>query len=1054
MSSGSKIKTTRLPPPPASKSDALHNSSIPAELNDIQPQPASPSPHNTHTHVSRSSEPANPSGPLGPNQRASESVPPRSPVIRETVLSPGTIVRLQEFDEFLASLPPDSPAPPSLPRVALQVEENANNEPVDIPMNVVNVESSFELQYPDPDLDPVPIPTTRPEVLRHVTHTRAGERKINRPVDYSGNSSIVPETEPGNSQSHPHFQPFSQPQSQASYLPSRPPTRPSSPVRSPIKSGMKGKSRSNRDLTMTPAHSRTTTPLDVDDMNVELSMTVAGPSSPLVPPAHPAYSPSPSAQRSPSLGPRSKERKHTKALIYGRRASIGDDALRTLSGVMKVYSDNPVSTGHVTVGGDNNDGPMGTIRYGRRRGSSSLSSESSGDVIRKTRKRERPGNEGKKGREGEGEGAELKPKPKLNQKPLGPIPIVSPSKFYPHLPSAQDNEPEVPTALDDSIETWPSPQKKSVVETTASVKGRNSKGKQQTYEVIADPCEGGGENVETREDDGESLVTESQAGVALIQNGISLSQTSDVLAKQVRLRGSEMAEARRRQQRLEMGLDPPKRRSLDEIIGNTHPSNSKGKEKEDSGTEGGSSGQFKEREHQDKEVDESGNHSPNTNSDLVDVDHNAANGASSIDANMDEERGLNESTFEPRYPEAPLDSDPKSSSRQARPRDQAERDAMSQELASLQERLAAATVANNSLISEVEALRFVQARVDEVTGENVTLQKNLEDAVFAQTSRNSAFVELSSEFKQLEQQNEALKLQNQTFEQQNQTLNKQNQILEQQDIALSQELSTALAATSSAEKDRDFFRDQYNTASGYASEVRLENIVLLQRAEIAETQASEGVGLIKATYEERLRVSEEQSRTFSRIADFMMKKDQATDGIRQQAAEAPELKAKCLELEEEMKEIRKDMRGLEGEVEVEQLRVEALEREKEEREAEWENEMRTVQEELRESKLQVASLAEELSAVRTSKNHNGVSEVGTSHPNKLVYRCEWREANNSPCLFVCESQKKITWYMEDISNYLDFWFSVQYLYIGHVSQNILSCFFCCILDYCTLSRRI
>ncbi|KAJ3792107.1 hypothetical protein GGU11DRAFT_761039 [Lentinula aff. detonsa] len=40
--------------------------------------------------------------------------------MREIVLSPGAIGRLQEFDEFLASLPPDSPAPPSLPRVALQ----------------------------------------------------------------------------------------------------------------------------------------------------------------------------------------------------------------------------------------------------------------------------------------------------------------------------------------------------------------------------------------------------------------------------------------------------------------------------------------------------------------------------------------------------------------------------------------------------------------------------------------------------------------------------------------------------------------------------------------------------------------------------------------------------------------------------------------------------------------------------------------------------------------------------------------------------------------------
>ncbi|KAJ3738493.1 hypothetical protein DFH05DRAFT_1464579, partial [Lentinula detonsa] len=130
MPSGSKIKTTHLPP--ASKSDVLQNSSVSAESNDIQPQPASPLPHITDAHVSQSSESANSSGALGPNQQASESVPQlktnlqsspeplRPPVMREIVLSPGAIGRLQEFDEFLASLPPDSPTPPSLPRVALQ----------------------------------------------------------------------------------------------------------------------------------------------------------------------------------------------------------------------------------------------------------------------------------------------------------------------------------------------------------------------------------------------------------------------------------------------------------------------------------------------------------------------------------------------------------------------------------------------------------------------------------------------------------------------------------------------------------------------------------------------------------------------------------------------------------------------------------------------------------------------------------------------------------------------------------------------------------------------
>ncbi|KAJ3780391.1 hypothetical protein GGU10DRAFT_337210 [Lentinula aff. detonsa] len=96
---------------------------------------------------------------------------------------------------------------------------------------------------------------------------------------------------------------------------------------------------------------------------------------------------------------------------------------------------------------------------------------------------------------------------------------------------------------------------------------------------------------------------------------------------------------------------------------------------------------------------------------------------------MDEERGLDGSTFESRYSEAPPDSDPKSSSCQARQQDQAERDATLQELASLQERLpAAVAIVNNSLgssINKVEAqVRFVQAHENDTR----TVQEELRES--------------------------------------------------------------------------------------------------------------------------------------------------------------------------------------------------------------------------------------------------------------------------------------------------------------------------------------
>lgn len=53
----------------------------------------------------------------------------------------------------------------------------------------------------------------------------------------------------------------------------------------------------------------------------------------------------------------------------------------------------------------------------------------------------------------------------------------------------------------------------------------------------------------------------------------------------------------------------------------------------------------------------------------------------------------------------------------------------------------------------------------------------------------------------------------------------------------------------SAEKDRDFFREQYTQASAFVSSVRDENTELEKRVKIAEGQAQEGVAAIKTFHE-------------------------------------------------------------------------------------------------------------------------------------------------------------------------------------------------------------
>ena len=66
---------------------------------------------------------------------------------------------------------------------------------------------------------------------------------------------------------------------------------------------------------------------------------------------------------------------------------------------------------------------------------------------------------------------------------------------------------------------------------------------------------------------------------------------------------------------------------------------------------------------------------------------------------------------------------------------------------------------------------------------------------------------------------------------------------------LTANVASMTAAKGSAEKDRDFFREQYTQASGFVGSVREENMELENRVKIAEGQAQEGVAAIKAFFE-------------------------------------------------------------------------------------------------------------------------------------------------------------------------------------------------------------
>ncbi|KAG0697564.1 hypothetical protein DFH29DRAFT_945616 [Suillus ampliporus] len=101
-----------------------------------------------------------------------------------------------------------------------------------------------------------------------------------------------------------------------------------------------------------------------------------------------------------------------------------------------------------------------------------------------------------------------------------------------------------------------------------------------------------------------------------------------------------------------------------------------------------------------------------------------------------------------------------------------------------------------------------------------------------------------------------------------------------------------------AEKDRDFFRDQYAQASGFVSATRAENVELEQKAKIAEGQARDGVALIKNMYESQIKALKEDVDRWRSVSILLQEKDRRTDDlIRQRAAEQPELAERCRQLE-------------------------------------------------------------------------------------------------------------------------------------------------------------
>ena len=194
--------------------------------------------------------------------------------------------------------------------------------------------------------------------------------------------------------------------------------------------------------------------------------------------------------------------------------------------------------------------------------------------------------------------------------------------------------------------------------------------------------------------------------------------------------------------------------------------------------------------------------------------------------------------------------------------------------------------------------------------------------------------------------------------------------------ALTLKLQAAEDGKKRALADVELFKDQYRNASGFVISTREENRELEKRTAIAEQQAKDGVALIRATFEARVKSLEEDLRSWKRMAEFVVEKDRRTnDEIRMRAASEPEWRAKLKRAKDELAKCH-DVQ------EDQQVQLDEVQKQLEDAE-----------EDVQRYKSEAHRLALELAEANTTLERlgrNGQSEDSSGDGHQFVYRCSWQ----------------------------------------------------------------
>ena len=205
---------------------------------------------------------------------------------------------------------------------------------------------------------------------------------------------------------------------------------------------------------------------------------------------------------------------------------------------------------------------------------------------------------------------------------------------------------------------------------------------------------------------------------------------------------------------------------------------------------------------------------------------------------------------------------------------------------------------------------------------------------------------------------------------------------EEERVALNASLQRAVELKESAEKDRDFFRAEHSKASSFVLSVRGENTELEKRVQIAEGQAKAGVAFVRAAFSARIDTLQKDAREWRMQATFMREKiDRTNDDIRRRAAEEPELRARCEDLEEELESLQEQISTFDEDIKGKNEQIMHLEVEREN----WKQEAARLSDDLNEANAKLEYLGK--------KGLSGEEVNANGH--EFVYRCEWRE--DGPC---------------------------------------------------------